>query len=53
MKELQQLKKDIANTEHYKSRLLKQGKNAKAYKMQKKLDHLQEVLEEVENELLH
>lgn len=48
MKELQSLKKDIANTEHYKLRLIKKGKDVKAYHMQKKVDYLTQVLQEIE-----
>jgi len=42
LQEIERLKKDRNETSHYREKLLKKGKSDKAFKMQKKIEYLDE-----------
>lgn len=45
LQEIERLKKDRNETSHYREKLLKKGKSDKAFKMQKKIEYLDEYIE--------
>tara|TARA_B110000977_G_C11030723_1_gene475134 strand:- start:1335 stop:1541 length:207 start_codon:yes stop_codon:yes gene_type:complete len=44
--QIERLKKDKREATHYQNRLLKKGKDVKAYKFQRKIDFINQHLEE-------
>ena len=47
LQEIERLKKDRNKATYYRERLLKKGKSDKAFKMQKKIEYLDEYIEEL------
>ena len=47
IQEIERLKKDRNKATYYRQRLLKKGKSDKAFKMQKKIDYLDEYIEQL------
>jgi len=45
LQEIERLKKDRNKATYYRERLLKKGKSDKAFKMQKKIEYLDEYIE--------
>jgi hypothetical protein len=47
LQEIERLKKDRNKATYYRERLLKKGKSDKAFKMQKKIDYLDEYIDQL------
>ena len=51
LQDLERLKKDRNEAQHYRTRLLKKGKTTKAFKMNRKIEYLDEYIQQLGSSL--